>query len=212
MWMLQGMVLFDGWSGFAALMTADRLSFLMSAGPLLVWMCVTCAIHMLVDNAMLFRRLVPHMQADPLDMGRFNPFGRMAVTSTLVVVGAQASFVILWLGDATDPWTTIPGIAATSGALAMLIILPIWPAHLAMREAKHRRLEVIQRELLPLVQDAELSPQLTPLLLLRREVADASEWPFDLSIVARLSLYLVLVPLTWIGAALIEIAVDLFLS
>ena len=51
-----------------------------------------------------------------------------------------------------------------------------------------------------------------PLLALRREVLNTPEWPVDLSLLARLSLYLIIVPLTWIGAALIENIVDVFVA
>jgi hypothetical protein len=34
------------------------------------------------------------------------------------------------------------------------------------------------------------------------------EWPFDIGLLARLLLYLILPPLTWVGAALIENLVD----
>jgi len=53
---------------------------------------------------------------------------------------------------------------------------------------------------------------MSPLLSYRREVLGTREWPFDLGVVTRLGLYLVIVPLTWIGAALIENVVDLFIA
>ena len=49
---------------------------------------------------------------------------------------------------------------------------------------------------------------LAPVLIYRREIAEASEWPFDMSVMGRLALYLIIPPLTWIGAALIEILID----
>ena len=49
---------------------------------------------------------------------------------------------------------------------------------------------------------------LAPLLLYRREITAAPEWPFDTSVMGRLALYLVIPPLTWVGAALIEMLVD----
>ena len=38
-----------------------------------------------------------------------------------------------------------------------------------------------------------------------------SEWPFDVGVMTRLAFYLVIPPLTWVGAALIENAVDALL-
>ena len=42
----------------------------------------------------------------------------------------------------------------------------------------------------------------------RREIAQASTWPFDSSNLTRLLFYLIIPPLTWAGAALIENLVD----
>jgi hypothetical protein len=50
----------------------------------------------------------------------------------------------------------------------------------------------------------ELNAQLS----LRREIREVSEWPFDFSVLTRLLLYLIIPPLTWIGAALIEVLID----
>jgi hypothetical protein len=46
---------------------------------------------------------------------------------------------------------------------------------------------------------------------LRREVEASSSWPIDLPVMCRLGVYLILPPLTWVGAALIENAVEAFL-
>ena len=49
---------------------------------------------------------------------------------------------------------------------------------------------------------------LLPALSWRRYLEDLSEWPFQMSTVARWTLYLLIPPFTWVGAALIEIAVS----
>ena len=77
----------------------------------------------------------------------------------------------------------------------------------------HQRIMVAKQEALARV-TAVLSPlleeehpdyrTLEPLLTYRREVIDAPEWPFDTSVLGRLAIYLIIPPLTWIGAALID--------
>ena len=62
----------------------------------------------------------------------------------------------------------------------------------------------------PLEQPEELT-RLNDLLAYRREIAGVSEWPFDLGAMSRLGLYLVIPPLTWVGAALIENLVETLL-
>jgi hypothetical protein len=187
----------------------------MSVGPLLVWVSMTCAVHGLVDNARLFRRLTSQVHIDLLDTRTLTPFGHMAVSSTLMVIGSQASFSIMWLDAGTDPWTTIPGLIPTTAALAFLFVAPVWPIHNALKATKRAELARLQTQInaaRDVCEDEHNYASLAPLLAYRREILSIHEWPFDLSIMARLSLYLVIVPLTWIGAALIENLVDVFVN
>ena len=204
LWMLQSWLL----AGSSGLEQAVQAS-----APLVVWVTMTCVIHALIDNAVLFRRLVKRVAVDIYDSRVLKPFGSMAVSSILAVVGAQASFSIMWLGDTTDAWTTIPGLIPTTIALAYLFFAPVWPLHEAMRAAKNEELAKLQDRINEAVaRDRDDYAQLVPLLALRREVHSTNEWPVDLSLLARLALYLVIVPLTWIGAALIENIVDVFVA
>jgi len=212
-WLLQSWILAGALGAVFDGLTSGPTSLAMSLGPLPVWVFMSCAIHALVDNARLFRRLARRMRIDLLDNRALHPFGSMAVSSTLVVIGSVALFPIMWLDAETDPWTTIPGLLGTMGPMVFLFLAPVLPIHRAVRRAKQTELEHIQAEISGLCRtDGGAYGTLAPLLVYRREIAGAPEWPFDLSIVARLGLYLVIVPLTWIGAALIENLVDFFLG
>ncbi len=213
LWVFQSWMLAGGWSGMAHTMTLNATAVVMALGPLPVWVFMTCALYALTDNALLFRELSRHVEVDLLDTRALTPFGRMAVSSTLMVIGSQASFPIMWLGATTDPWTTIPGMIGTSTVLLFLFVAPVWPIHRAIRTAKQAELARLQNEINEVRRqraDADYA-MLNPLLAFRREIAGTPDWPFDLGIMARFGLYLVVVPLTWIGAALIENLVDVFL-
>jgi len=193
--------------------TSELQQAVQATAPLLVWVSMTCVIHALIDNAILFRRLGQQVKVDVYDTRCLTPFGSMAVSSILVVVGSQASFSIMWMADATNPWTTIPGMALTTIALVYLFFAPLWPLHKAIRDAKQQELEQLQQRINHITaQNREDYEQLVPLLAMRREIMSTAEWPVDLGLLTRLSLYLVIVPLTWIGAALIENVVDVFVS
>ncbi len=209
-WLAQSYIFAGSFSGMMSSLTGSVFSAAMALGSLAVWLTVTCAVHALVDNARLFHALTQTVDVNVLDSARLNPFGRMAVSSTLMIVGAQASFAIMWLGPSTDPWTTIPGVIATTVPMIFLLLAPVWPLHRRLREAKRGYLASLQTEINML--QGKSYDQLAPLLAVRREVASVPEWPFDLGIVTRLGLYLFIVPLTWIGAALIEMLVETFVS
>jgi len=213
-WLLQSWLLLDSGTAMVSAMTSSVSGLAMALGPLPVWLFMTCAIQALIDNARLFRRLAGSMKVDLLDPASLHPFGRMAVSSTLVVIGAQALFPIMWLDADTDPWTTIPGLLATTLPMVFLFLAPVWPIHRAVRGAKRLELERTRQQIAALTRAGEEPSyrDLAPLLTYRREIAAVPEWPFDLSIVARFGLYLIIVPLTWIGAAVIEHLVDVFLG
>jgi len=213
LWLLQSWLLAGGTEAMLATLTRSAGSFTVAASTLVVWLTMTCAVHALIDNARLFRRLTKHIEVDVLDTRALTPFGSMAVSSTLVVIGAQASFSIMWLGTMTNPWTTIPGMIPTTGALLFLFFAPVWPIHVALKRAKQIELAHVQSSINRMRESDALGyNDMSPLLSYRREILSIREWPFDVGVVTRLGLYLVIVPLTWIGAALIENLVDLFIA
>ena len=179
----------------------------------LVWLTVTCVVHALVDNARMFRQLAGDVPIDVFNTPALIPFGRMVVSSTLVVIGAQAMFSIIWLGGDISVWSTIPGLVPTTVALVYLFVAPLWPLHKRLKRAKLEQLSLVQQQINRLPRASNSNPaEIGLLLALRREVTALAEWPLDLGVVARFGLYLVTVPLTWIGAALIENMVDMLIA
>jgi hypothetical protein len=216
-WLLQSWLLLGSFAEMMRALTINVVSLVGAIFSLLVWVFLTCAIHALVDNARLFRRLAREVNIDLLNTHALTPFAQMAVSSTLVVIGIQATFPIMWLGGMMDPWTTIPGLIVTTFPLVYLFVAPVWPIHIALREVKRAELARVQEEINSRRQDQPQSSWHTleavaPLLTYRREIASVPEWPFDHSIMARFGLYLVIVPLSWIGAALIESLVEPFVG
>jgi hypothetical protein len=176
---------------------------------LVIWLVMTATISSLVQIAAIFKHLASEVRIDPLNTGGLTPFGSVAVSSTLAMIGAQAAFPLLIAGSDSH-WTSfVPGLVATGVPMIFLFLLPVLPVH--------RRIVTTKREMLARVNDDMAPyktlqrpdyPGLEPLLVYRREILEASEWPFDTSVMGRLALYLIIPPLTWIGAALIEILVD----
>jgi hypothetical protein len=213
LWLIQSWLLLGSPTAALQALFASPTQFINAILPLLVWTTMTTAIGNLIHNARAFRRLTPVIDVDVLNTGILTPVGRMAVSSTLMVIGAQASLSIMWLGGATNPWTTIPGLLTTSTALVYLFIAPVWPLHKAIKRAKAKEIEHVQIS----INAYKLSPaqdyaNIAPLLIYRREIGQISDWPMDINVITRLGLYLIIVPLTWVGAALIENAVDLFIG
>jgi len=109
----------------------------------------------------------------------------------------------------------VPGLLATGVPILLLAARPVWPVHRRIAATKREALARVQEEIDALAPPGQALPAdlptLAPLLTYRRELQAAPEWPFDLGVMARLAFYLIIPPLTWVGAALIENVVNAFL-
>ncbi len=187
-------------------------------GILLIWVAMTTAVFALISNAYLFAQLGRRLRIDLLHSPAPLSLARVAVLSTLSIIGAQTLYVLVIL-DADTGWVIIlPGFVATMMPTLALFLIPVWPLHQRLQTAKHDELAMINHQLehvrpegVTALDNAESLDQINRLLLYRREIREASEWPFDMPALTRLGLYLILPLLTWVGAALIESLVDALL-
>jgi hypothetical protein len=109
---------------------------------------------------------------------------------------------------------SVPGLVVTTAAMALLFVFPIWPIHNAIAAAKQAELDRVNAILTAVANGHEEAREriahLNPYLVYRREIAAVHEWPFDTGIATRLAFYLIIPPLTWVGAAFIDVAVERF--
>lgn len=184
-------------------------------GTGLTWLFVTLVVAALLDNAWLLAGLAEHVRVRLLDPLRLRPFATVAVISTLAIIGAQAAFPIMNLDGELPAAAYVPGLLATGVPILLLAARPVWPVHRRIAAAKREALARVQEEIDALAPPGRALPAdlpaLAPLLTYRRELQAAPEWPFDLGVMARLAFYLIIPPLTWVGAALIENVVNAFL-
>ncbi len=195
-------------------MTRDAKSAALAVGTLVVWTFLTAVIFALVRNARLFSTLGATVRIDLLRTRAYTPFARVAVSSTLALIGAQAAFPIMWIDPDVSAIAMVPGLIATTIAMVFLFVLPLISIHRAIAAAKRAEVARLDDTIgriaaeLPARHDNVRLAQLNPLLSFRREIEAVSEWPFDTSVSGRLALYLIIPPLTWVGAALIEMLID----
>jgi hypothetical protein len=190
-------------------------------GTWLTWVFITFALAALLDNARLMAGLGRRVRIDLLQPHALRPFGSVAVLSTLMVVGAMAAFPVMFVDRELSAMAYVPGLVAMAVPMLLLAALPLWPVHRRLRQAKAEAVADVNRRIGAAVDAAGSEPGmavddralavLAPLLTYRQEVVQASEWPVDISVVRRLGLYLIIPPLTWVGAALIEKLLDVLL-
>lgn len=181
-------------------------------GTMLVWVVLTLALSALIDNALHLADIGGRLPLRLFEQSNLEPIARVAVSSTLVLIGAQTLFPILMLGNQASAVTFLPGIIATLVPMLLLALLPIRPVHRRLRDAKRRLLVAIDQEIrrceTPTPDATASIDRLVRLLDYRREARAIREWPIDLQNTARFLLYVIIPPVTWIAAALIERVVD----
>ncbi|MFK8021521.1 MAG: hypothetical protein AB8B86_17295 [Pseudomonadales bacterium] len=186
-------------------------------GALLVWIVMTSVISMLIQQARIFSRLGRyHVRVSLFSTHNLLPFGGVSISSSLAILGALTLFPLIGLEGGSDMKEIVPGAVATLIPLVVIFFMPVWPVHQRLASIKAQQLVSINDQIdqyLAQKGSAEeaalnLNPQFTTMLAYRREIADSPTWPFDVSNVAKLTLYLVIPPLTWVAAALMENLVD----
>jgi len=196
--------------------TYFRLGYYASSiGALLVWVCMSFAIAALSENAFYLAIFSNRLKVDLLRSTGQVELARVAVISMLSIIGAQSLFALMVI-DAEANWVAfVPGFFITTIPMLALFFIPIWPMHRRLQAAKAKELQQVDDRLAVLrpspktdFDDGPKMDQLNRLLSYRREIRQVSEWPFNVPVLIRLGLYLVLPPLTWVGAALIENMVD----
>jgi hypothetical protein len=153
---------------------------------------------------------------DLFDLAPLEPFARRGVESVLVwSVGASLlSLVFTGEGWASD---TLPFlVAAVLVPAAVALVLPLLGVHRSIRAAKHPELVRIHARVRAdrdaLLTGAAGAPEaalrLPALLALRSQLADVREWPLDLPTFTRLAGFLAIGLASWVGAALVDVAIE----
>ena len=186
--------------------------FLSTLGALLVWIIMTTVIYMLVQQARLFARLGRDRVSVSLHNTRkLIPFARVSISSSLAIIGALALFPLISIDGGMNLVESLPGAIAAFMPLIAIFIIPVWPLHRRLAAIKQQQLATLSEQIETcldapgdITQNAEALEKLASLLTYKREITDVTTWPIDLGNATRFSLYLILVPLTWVAAALIE--------
>lgn len=217
LWLVQSYMLAGSFRLMWFYLTDGYVSFVMSVGSLFVWLAMVIAMRALADNARLFGRLSADLRVDVLNPASYRPIGQMAISSTLVVLGAQALLPIMWMDGTVSIWTTLPAVILFLPLLLYLTLVPTLPLRRELRTQKGAAIAAVQQAINALPRPQEgLNPsdvqQATVLMDYRQHLNALPEGPFDFPAIVRFSLYAIVVPLTWAGAAIIEIFVNMILG
>ena len=102
----------------------------------------------------------------------------------------------------------LPGMSVGIPAAASLFLLPLWGARRNIMGRKAERLAELYAEQ-DKVARTEIA-QLEPLSAHIERVKGIPNWPIDVQLISRIFVYVVIAPLAWVCAALVEQVIESF--
>lgn len=184
---------------------------------LLLWLFMFQLAVPLVHNARLLSLLGRCCRIPLLAPQQLAPFGHAAVRPCALIIVLQCSYAVFLLSDrAALSAGLVLGLLASMGLIVALFMLSLRGVRQQIRAEREAALARLDAQLERF--DAATAPDrpadvehYNGLLSLRDRIRQLSSWPLGVAGVRRLFVYLVLVPLTWVGAALVETVLERWL-
>lgn len=190
---------------------AAAVDFALAGASMLIWVVIARFTYLVLHNARVFSRLgAHHTRVDLYRPATLRPFAQIGILYLLIIMGALALSPLQAL-DASFrienySWGFAIGVPAAI-ALPLLAMRGIRKATLAAKQADLAQLDAAiataSRDL-----DASATQTLNALLERRAYIKEQHGWPMDLRTWSRAAFYVVIPPLAWVGAALVERAIE----
>jgi hypothetical protein len=175
-------------------------------GPLVLvvlWALVFHVLWVMLGHTRMLARIA--RQAVRFDLNRlavFDPIANAGIRHLLlIIVGLTVIPVQAILTGTLAPMDFAPAVAVVLPAGLVLATTPIYGAHRAIVAARSAELQRLDAEL---EHTSGHSDRHLLLALYRYQVAATPAWPLTLRSVGRAAVYLVIPPLAWVAAALVE--------
>jgi hypothetical protein len=175
------------------------------------WWLISRAVVIEVYLARAFSQLGTRLRAvNLLDATALAPFGRRGLRSVLLWMLYLSLFSLQYIMGRAEPVLGL-GLVFVVGIALTAFLLPVWGAHLRLRDAKAAELTRVRERLA----DARIHTFNTPadegtggrladLVAWERRVSEVGEWPFGGSTLMRFALYTAIGLGSWLGAAFVE--------
>jgi hypothetical protein len=180
-------------------------------GTVILWVIVANVSYRGIRNArILFRIGRDDATVDLFSLNRLAPFGKIATLNILIVVGALSLMPLQSLDAELRVYNYLNGLLIGIPVAIVLFGLPLVGIRARIRDAKRDELAQLDQA----IQSADRQlgsndlAHLNALLERRDRIAATREWPLDMTAYRRVALYVVIPPMAWVGAALVEIALN----
>lgn len=183
-------------------------------GQLMVWMCVGFLLSVRLHVGVLFYNLGKTFKISIFEQSSLAPFARVGMADVVIVVGGLAIAVVQSI-DAQfrmENYATALLVAVPAGAA--LLTRPMWSLHRRLAARKQQLLDEVCLQVAMASEQSNTANMaaLESLLQRRDRIKAIHTWPLDVTIWRSLFFYVLIPPLAWSGAALVEVVIDKFLG
>lgn len=182
------------------------LDYVFILGNVIVWGCVTFLLAWRVRVSRSLTVLGEQVDVDLHHPERLRPFGRIATADILVVFGGVAFMPLQSLDAQLRIVNYSYGFAVAAVAGTLLFLLPLLGVHRRVRAVRAARVEELVERIDALPGDDLQRLELSLAHLDR--IRAVPTWPLDLRLVGRIFVYVIIPPLAWIAAALVEMGIE----
>jgi len=185
------------------------LELAMVVANVIVWMIIGWVLCWRLYSSSGLRSLGARLPVNLYDQRPLKPLVQVAMLDVLVVMGAVAMMPLQSL-DAEFRWDNYrAGLAISVPAALLFFLLPLLGVHRALRQRRAQRCTELQ-DAINRCDHADIV-RLHALVDHLHSVRNMNTWPLDFRLLSRALFYLVIPPLAWVGAALVEKLVERFL-
>ena len=175
-------------------------------GQIFMW---GTAFSLLLHRIIIARAFTRTGASVPIDIfvpERLNHFAQNGLIDVLTISGAMILTMAQSLDFSFRFDNYSKSLAIAGPAILYLSMQPMWDLHKRMQKMQARALEAIGLDIAKaskVSQPADMQ-RLETLLQRRDRLSSLSTWPINVTLIQRFILYVVLPPLAWVGAALVE--------
>jgi len=177
-------------------------------GQLFLWWIIGLLMVDRARTARAFRRLGQVIRFDLFKIEALRPLARSGIVDVVIVTGALLFSPLQALDAEFRAENYRFALSIATPAMLFFVLWPLRAIHLRLRAERARRIEAVEAQLDGLgsapASNVEATTALEALLAHRDRLLDARTWPLDLRLLSRIFIYLIIPPMAWAGAALVE--------
>lgn len=191
----------------------DRAERAMVFGQMLLWTLLGVLLAVRIHVSHAFNRASHQVAVSIFETSNLKPFAMIGLVDVLLVAGGMVLSTVQSLDFSFRPENYTNALVVAVPAMLFLAIYPMWPLHRRLSAYRTCQLHEVNEQIrgaLDSLQPDHME-RLEILLQRRERVLAASTWPMDVDTLRRFVFYIIIPPLAWVGAAMVESLLEGFL-